>query len=712
MNFRASYKLIYLAGRLRTSTKMSAIETVQQFISDHGKVFVAAAVAAVSAKAISWLSLYTPDKPLDFPISLDDQSVEIEPGVRASKFAADGKFIEYYFIDAQTTHAALVRGLRVSNNGPCIGTRRPDSKEYDWISYQEIYDRAQRLGSAFVVKGLEPTDSTLVGIYSPNCPEWVVTAEACAMFSMAIVPLYDTLGSEACEFIINQTEMKLVVCDTGPKAEMLVKVADRMPSLEVLVVMQEKTLTKEIVEAGKRAGVAVHTFTEMMEIGQTKLHNPVPPRPDTICTVCYTSGTTGNPKGVVLSHKAMIACTAAALKHAERLLQLTHEDSHMAYLPLAHMFERLNQLTMIQHGARIGFNSGDIRRLLDDLAIVKPTIFPTVPRLLNRIYDKVHQDVSGSFIKSTLLRLAINRKTALLKRGIITNNTIWDRLVFARIQKLLGGRVRACAVGSAPLSSDVLNFTRCAFGCYVSEGYGQTEVTAASTLTVPQEWQTGIVGPPLTNCHIKLVDIPEMDYYASDNKGEICLRGSCVMNGYYKDPEKTKEVIDEDGWVHSGDVGQWMPNGVLKIIDRKKHIFKLAQGEYIAPEKIESVYIRSKFVAQIFVDGDSLQVYPVAIVIPDAEVLVGWAKAELNNNASLADLCDSQAVKKAILEDITRLGVEAKLKGFEQVKDIHLTNEQFTVENGLLTPTLKTKRPALRRRFAAEIQNMYNSHHP
>jgi len=248
-------------------------------------------------------------------------------------------------------------------------------------------------------------------------------------------------------------------------------------------------------------------------------------------------------------------------------------------------------------------------------------------------------------------------------------------------------------------------------GCYVAEGYGQTEVTAASAMTLPTEWQAGVVGPPLTNCHIKLVDIPEMDYFAKDNKGEICVRGSCMMIGYYKDPEKTKEVIDEDGWVHTGDVGKWLPNGTLKIIDRKKHIFKLAQGEYIAPEKIESIYIRSKFVSQVFVDGDSLQTYPVAIIVPDVEVVVDWAKMELNNNASLSELCEDESVKAAILEDITKLGAEARLKGFEQVKDIYLCSEVFTVENGLLTPTFKTKRPALRRRFAAEIQNLYNSSH-
>jgi long-chain acyl-CoA synthetase len=684
-------------------------ESVLQVLKDYSGLLIGTAVAAVTVQAAAWASTYTSDKPIHFPVSLDNQSVEIEPGVRASKFAADGKLIKYYHTDAKTTHEALVRGLRVSNNGPCIGTRRPKSKEYDWISYQEIYDRAQWLGSSFIKHGLKTVDSTCVGVYSPNCPEWVISEEACAMYSMAVVPLYDTLGSEACEYIINQTEMELVVCDTGPKADMLIQAAARMASLKTLVVIQANSLTEDVIKAGKEANIDVLTFSDMMEIGRNCLHVPVKPKPETICTICYTSGTTGSPKGVVVSHEAMIANVAAAIHHVSSIFTLTHEDVHMAYLPLAHMFERLNQLILLQYGARIGFNSGDIRLLLEDLAILKPTIFPTVPRLLNRIYDKVQQSLAGNRIKSALFHLAVNRKMVLLKRGIVTKRSVWDKLVFHRIQELLGGRVRACVVASAPLSEDILNFTRCAFGCYVFEGYGQTEITAAATMTLPHEWRAGIVGPPMVCAQIKLVDIPEMDYFAKENKGEICVRSSCVMSGYYKDPERTKEALDEDGWVHTGDVGQWLPNGVLKIIDRKKHIFKLAQGEYIAPEKIESIYGRSRFVAQIFVDGDSFQTFPVGIVVPDVEVVQEWAKKELNISCTLHELCCNQLVKKAIIDDITKLGKEAKLKGFEQVKDIHLCSDMFTVENGLLTPTLKSKRPALRRHFAAEIKNMYST---
>ncbi|GAA6087865.1 long-chain-fatty-acid--CoA ligase 5 [Tachysurus ichikawai] len=197
-----------------------------------------------------------------------------------------------------------------------------------------------------------------------------------------------------------------------------------------------------------------------------------------------------------------------------------------------------------------------------------------------------------------------------------------------------------------------------------------------------------------------------MNYFASNNEGEVCIKGKNVFCGYLNDPEKTAEALDQDGWLHTGDIGKWLPNGVLKIIDRKKNIFKLAQGEYIAPEKIENVYIRCGTVAQLFVHGDSLQSCLVAIVVPDAETLPGLAE-KLGVKGSFKELCKNQQIKKVILSDLVKLGRDAGLKSFEQVKDLHLHSEQFTIENGLLTPTLKAKRGDLGKFFKNEIENLY-----
>lgn len=250
-------------------------------------------------------------------------------------------------------------------------------------------------------------------------------------------------------------------------------------------------------------------------------------------------------------------------------------------------------------------------------------------------------------------------------------------------------------------------FLRCCAGCPVLEGYGQTECSAICSLQLPGDGDIGNVGPPLRCNYIKLVDVPDMNYMAKDGKGEVCVKGYNVFKGYYKDPEKTKEAMDEDGWLHSGDVGQWMPNGCLKIIDRKKNIFKLAQGEYIAPEKIENIYVRSPLVAQVYIHGDSLKSSLVAIIVPDPETVPGFAKEKFNLAEDMAEICKNADIKKAILEDITAVGKKAGLASFEQAKDIYLHPELFSVENELLTPTFKAKRNELKVYFKSQIEEMY-----
>ncbi|XP_016427678.1 long-chain-fatty-acid--CoA ligase 5-like [Sinocyclocheilus rhinocerous] len=249
--------------------------------------------------------------------------------------------------------------------------------------------------------------------------------------------------------------------------------------------------------------------------------------------------------------------------------------------------------------------------------------------------------------------------------------------------------------------------TPLSLACFqIFEAYGQTECTAACSFTMPGDWHTGHVGVPIPCNIVKLVDVEEMNYFASSGEGEVCVKGKNVFRGYLNDPEKTAEALDQDGWLHTGDIGKWLPSGVLKIIDRKKNIFKLAQGEYIAPEKIENVYIRSAPVAQVFVHGDSLQSSLVAIVVPDPEVLPGFAEI-LGVKGSLEELCRNQEIKKAIISDLNKLGREAGLKSFEQVKDLYLHPDMFTIENGLLTPTLKAKRADLTKFFKVQIESLY-----
>jgi len=426
----------------------------------------------------------------------------------------------------------------------------------------------------------------------------------------------------------------------------------------------------------------------------------------------------------MLPHRAVLADASAVLsltgvgQHADPkaqgfLFELNSQVVHLSYLPLAHVYERVVLATLATVGAAVGFYQGDVLKLMDDLAALRPTLFVTVPRLLNRVHDKIMTAISqGSSLKRMLFNFALNSKATALKEEGVYDHWLWDRLVFGALRKRLGGRVSAILTGSAPVSPEVMDFFRVCFSCEVYEGYGQTETSAGSTITVRGDWTSGQIGVPVPSNEIKLVDIPEMGYTHKDlprARGEICIRGPNCFTGYYKEPELTKEALDADGWVHTGDVGEWDEHGRLRIVDRKKNIFKLAQGEYISPEKIENAICRRPMIAQAFVEGNSLKASLVAVIVPDFEVVERWAHDEGLEFESREQLCLRPELKSAIMKQLRSLGREGtnELKGFEIPRNVYLEHEQFSVQNDLLTSTFKLKRHQAKRYYAKQIDAMY-----
>ncbi|KAM4604008.1 long-chain-fatty-acid--CoA ligase 1a isoform 1-T2 [Polymixia lowei] len=660
-------------------------------------------MGAFAAITTYWYT--TRPKALKPPCDLTMQSVEVAGGeyARRSVLNDSDEHMTYYYDDARTMYEVFLRGLRVSNDGPCLGSRKPN-RPYEWQSYRQVADRAEHLGSALLHRGHCKTGDKFIGIFSQNRPEWTISELACYTYSLVAVPLYDTLGTEAIDYIIDKATISTVICDVPDKARLILDcVGGKEHTVKTIVIME--AFDSELATHGQKCGIEILSLKEIEALGKSNHQRPMPPKPEDIALICFTSGTTGNPKGAVLTHGNVIANTAAFIRITEVHCMLSLHDIHMSYLPLAHMFERVVEGVILIHGARIGYFQGDIRLLMDDLKTLQPTVFPVVPRLLNRMFDKIFGQANTP-LKRWLLDFASRRKEAELKSGVVRKDSMWDRLIFKKVQSSLGGRVRLMITGAAPVSPTVLTFLRAALGCQFYEGYGQTECTAGCSMSMPGDWTAGHVGAPLPCNSVKLVDVAEMNYLAANGEGEVCVKGPNVFQGYLKDPEKTTEAIDQDGWLHTGDVGKWLPNGTLKIIDRKKHIFKLAQGEYIAPEKIENNYIRSDPVAQIFVHGDSLQACLVGIVVPDPDFLPGWAKKR-GIEGSYSELCKNKDIKNAILEDILMLGKKGGLKSFEQVRDITLHAEMFSVQNGLLTPTLKAKRAELRNHFREQIDALY-----
>jgi len=388
----------------------------------------------------------------------------------------------------------------------------------------------------------------------------------------------------------------------------------------------------------------------------------------------------------------------------------------LSYLPLAHIYERVNQMAVIALGGAIGFFTGDPLRLLEDAQILKPNYFPSVPRVLNRIYQAAMVAGNVPGLKGAIFRRAVQTKLENLHATGVTTHPLWDRLVFRKIQAVLGGNVKLVVCGSAAISAEVLDFLKIALACEIVEGYGMTENSALSTRGLTGDpTGGGSVGPPQPAGEMKLVDVPAMKYTSLDKtfpRGEICTRGPCVFIQYYKDEKNTKETIDSEGWLHTGDIGEIDDHGRFRIVDRVKNIMKLAQGEYVALEKIEDVYARNHTVMQVFVHGNGLKSYLIAVIVPDPVQFAAFASRILGHGVDAADtraleeLCRDPRIVDGLLLELNK-SAGRTLKGFEQLRRIHLSLDPFSVADNTLTPTLKLRRRDAYTKYKAALDALY-----
>ncbi|KAL3498985.1 hypothetical protein ACH5RR_041717 [Cinchona calisaya] len=582
--------------------------------------------------------------------------------------------------------------------------------KYVWQTYKEVYDLVVKVGNSIRSCGIE--EGGRCGIYGANCAEWIMSMEACNAHGLHCVPLYDTLGAGAVEFIICHAEVTTAFVEEKKIPELLKTFPNATKYLKTIVSFGKVTPQQK--DEIEKFGVAVYAWDEFLSLGNNKHFDLPVKRKSDICTIMYTSGTTGDPKGVMISNNSIVTLIAGV----KRLLasvdeSVTVNDVYLSYLPLAHIFDRVIEECFINHGASIGFWRGDVKLLVEDIAELKPTIFCAVPRVLDRIYSGLQQKISaGGFIKQTLFNFAYAFKLRNLRKGLKHHEAapICDKLVFNKVKQGLGGNVRVILSGAAPLASHVEEYLRVVSCAHVLQGYGLTETCAGTFVSLPHEMDMlGTVGPPVPNVDVCLESVPEMGYdaHSSRPRGEVCVRGDTLFSGYYKREDLTKEVF-EDGWFHTGDVGEWQPNGSLKIIDRKKNIFKLSQGEYVAVENLENVYGLCSVIDSIWVYGNSFESFLVAIVNPKKQAAEEWAQ-ENGLSGDFNSLCENPKVKEYILGELTKIGKEKKLKGFEFIKAVHLDPEPFDMERDLLTPTFKKKRPQLLKYYQNVIDNMYKS---
>ncbi|KAG8873474.1 hypothetical protein FRB97_006723 [Tulasnella sp. 331] len=607
------------------------------------------------------------------------QSIEVRGTKAAGQTARWGLGGEY---DGLTLPDLFESGLSQSADRPCLGHREVVSveplkyaDEYSWQTYTEVDVRRKAVGSGihnlFQSGRLPPgQDFQGVGIWAVNRPGRQTAAplgiELLIFFAHRFtVALYDTLGPNSVEYVINHSELSLIFC-TENHLPTLIKLSENCPSLRMIVSFDplDPSTKASLIETASQRGIEI---LEMKQLEAGGIKNPVQPIKatlDQLAAVSYTSGTTANPKG---------------------------------------------------------YFTGSPANLLADMQVLKPHFFPSVPRVLNKIYASLMAATQAPGLKGMiniriLFRQAVATKEANFQVSGGFTHILWDALVFRKAQAVLGGQVNFITSASAPISRSVVDFLKIAFACEVMEGYGLTETCASGSRTLADDpLAASTIGGATPGNELKLVDVPELEYRSSDTpnpRGELCVRGANVFTRYYKDEKKTREAIDEEGWFHTGDVAELDAAGRFKIIDRVKNIMKLSQGEYVALEKIENVYSTCPVVAQIFIYGDSLKDFIVAVVVPEIAALSGIAaKAgctfDSNDTTGIATAVRDPNVNKAVLEAMTAHAKKSGLKGFETVRGVHLSLEPFSTENNTLTPTFKIRRKDAYDLYRGAIDGLY-----
>ncbi|KAI3741734.1 hypothetical protein L1987_59408 [Smallanthus sonchifolius] len=581
---------------------------------------------------------------------------------------------------------------------------------YVWKTYEAVYQEVLHVAYAIRSSGIQ--SGCKVGIYGSNCPQWIVAMEACNAQSLICVPLYDTLGAGAVNFILEHAEVDIVFVQDKKVKQLLDPECTHTRRLKVIVCftsMDDKE--KEIADA---IGIKSFKWNDFLDMGSKHPSELQMPGPSDICTIMYTSGTNGDPKGVILTHEnATTNINGVDLFMDQFEDKMTEDDVYLSFLPLAHILDRMIEEYYFRKGASVGFFHGDINALRDDMMELKPTFLAGVPRVLERIYEGVLKGLEElNPRRRKIFDILYNYKLKWLKAGYKQKyaSPFADMLAFRKVKNKLGGRIRLIVSGGAPLSPEVEEFLRVTSCAFVLQGYGLTETCGLATVAFPDEMcMVGTVGSPFVYTELRLEEVPDMGYdpLAYPPRGEICIRGKTPFAGYYKNPELTNEVMT-DGWFHTGDIGEILPNGSLKIIDRKKHLIKLSQGEYVALEHLEKLYIITPIVEDIWVYGDSFKQSLVAVVVPNHEHAEKWAHQN-GHKATYADLCMLTQLQDYILSELKSTAERNKLRGFEKIKGVIIEAETFEGERGLLTPTMKKKREKLLDYYKVEIELLYKN---
>jgi long-chain acyl-CoA synthetase len=557
----------------------------------------------------------------------------------------------------------------------------------EWVttSIQEMLDQANQMSRALLKAGIKPGDK--ISLISNNRPEWVIMDCAILQIGAIDVPMYPTIPEEDYKYIFN---------DAGSK---LCFVSDEELFHKVRNVKGDCSELTEIYSFDRVEGCK--HWTELLEQGKDidqgevdKIMDGI--KEDDLATLIYTSGTTGVPKGVMLSHKNLVSNAIASIER----LPVDHTAKSLSFLPVCHVYERMLIYLYMITGVSIYF-AESMETIGDNLREIKPEVFTAVPRLLEKVYDKIvlkGSELTG--IKRALFFWALQLGERFEPYG---KNGFWyefrlgiaRKLIFSKWQEALGGNVKAVASGSAALQPRLARVFLAA-GIPVMEGYGLTETSPVISVNCEENGglMIGTVGRPLEGVDVKIAD-----------DGEILAKGPNLMQGYYNKPEKTAEVMDDEGWFHTGDIGEMVGDGFLKITDRKKEIFKTSGGKYIAPQVMENKFKESRFIEQIMVIGEGKK-HPAALIVPEYAFVKDWCERKEIPFVSKAEIAKSDRLKERIKKEVDRLN-----EGFgqwEKIKKFELIDHEWSVETKELTPTLKLRRKFILAKYPELVSKIYD----